>query len=58
MNCMVDSKENFKFDLGVKRLTPYTLTSVCIFSILFSVHFLGADKENLVPNSQELLQLV
>ena len=54
---MVDRKENYKFDLGVKELitgiitdqiglllplsTLYTLTSVCIFSILLSRHFLG-----------------
>ena len=38
-------------------LTLCTLTSVCTFSILFSIHFLGADKENLF-NNQELLQLV
>ena len=36
-------------------LTLYTLTSECIFSILFSIHFLGADKENLIDN-QELLK--
>ena len=28
-------------------LIPYTLTSVCIFSIVFSIHFPAADKENL-----------
>ena len=40
-------------------LTLYTLTSVCTFSILFSVHFLMclcAGKENLF-NNQEVLQL-
>ena len=42
---------------GVKELTLYTLTSVCIFSILFSIHFQQADKENLF-NNQELLKLV
>ena len=41
----------------ILMLTLCTLTSVCIFSILFSIHFLGADKENLF-NNQELLQLV
>ena len=25
-NCIVDSKENYKFDLGVKRLSTLTLT--------------------------------
>ena len=34
--------------------TLYTLTSVYIFSILFLIHFQGADKENLFIN-QELL---
>ena len=28
----------------------YTLTSVCIFSVLFSIYFQGADKENLFIN--------
>ena len=28
-------------------LILYTLTSVCIFSIVFSIHFPGADKGNL-----------
>ena len=42
------SKENFYL------LTLYTLTSLCIFSILFSIHFQQADKENLFDN-QELL---
>ena len=35
-------------------LTVYTLASVCIFSILLSMHFFGADKENLFIN-QKLL---
>ena len=34
-NCIADSKENAKFDLGVKGLTIFTL----IFSMLFSLHF-------------------
>ena len=34
-NCIADSKENAKFDLGVKVLTIFTL----IFSMLFSLHF-------------------
>ena len=38
-------------------LILYTLTSVCKFSILPSLHFPRADKENLFHN-QELLQLV
>ena len=33
---MADSKENYKFDLGVKGLTNYSLTSTCIFSILLA----------------------
>ena len=40
---MVDSKKNYKFDLGGKGLeglTLYTLTSVCTFSILFSLRSL------------------
>ena len=41
----------------ILMLTLCTLTSVCIFSILFSIHFLGANEENLF-NNQELLQLV
>lgn len=28
MNCIVDGKENDKFDLGVKELTPYMSSSV------------------------------
>ena len=35
-------------------LILYILTSVCIFSILFSIQFFHADKENLF-NNQELL---
>ena len=31
--------------------------SICIFSILFSFHFVNADEENLF-NNQELLKLV
>ena len=38
-------------------LTLYTLTSVCIFSLQLSKHFLWCWKENLL-NNQELLQLV
>ena len=45
------SKENFYL------LALNTLKSVCIFSILFSIHFQKADKENLF-NNQELLLLV
>ena len=41
----------------VDALTLYTLTSVCIFSILFSYISLGADKENLF-NNQELVWFV
>ena len=41
----------------VDALTLYTLTSVCIFSILFSYISLGADKENLFHN-QELVWFV
>ena len=37
-------------------LTLSTVTSVCIFSIMFSIHFLGSYKENLC-NNQEFLQL-
>ena len=28
-------------------LTPYNLRSLCIFSILFSIHFLGSNRKNL-----------
>ena len=45
------SKENFSL------LALNTLKSECIFSILFSIHFQKADKENLF-NNQELLLLV
>ena len=34
--------------------TLYTLTSVCIFSLLFSIHSQGADKENLFNNHEFL----
>ena len=50
-------EKNFKANQSATqnyRITLYTLTSVCIFSILFSIHFLRADKENLF-NDQELL---
>ena len=36
--------------------TLYTLMLVCIFSILFSIHSYGTDKENLFNNQE--LQLV
>ena len=40
------------------KMTAVTLySSVCIFSILFSIHSLGLGKENLL-NNQELLLLV
>ena len=32
------------------KLNLYTLISVPIFSILFSIYFLGADKESLFDN--------
>ena len=34
------------------RLTLYSLTSECIFSILFSIHLLSADKEHLFINKE------
>ena len=37
---MVDSEENYKFDLGVKGLTNYSLTPTCIFSILLAQQIL------------------
>ena len=37
-------------------VTLWTLTSVCIFSIQFSIHFLGVNKENF--KIQDLLQLL
>ena len=40
-----------------KVLTLYTLTSVCIFSILFSIHFLRCWQGEIDPK-QELLKLV
>ena len=68
---MVDRKENYKFDLGVKELitgiitdqiglllplsTLYTLTSVCIFSILLSRHFLGFWQGEFVQQSRASL---
>ena len=33
-------------------LNLYTVTSVCIFSILLPGHFLGSDKENLFNNQE------
>ena len=33
----------------------YTLTSVCIFSILFSIHFLGCCQEEFVERSRASL---
>ena len=36
-------------------LTLYPLTSVCLFSIPFSVHFSGTDKENLFKNHLQLV---
>ena len=39
------------------RLILYTLKSVCIFSILFPIHFPGTDKE-ILQNNQELLYLL
>ena len=35
-------------------LTLYTLTSLCIFSTLFSIHFLGSNKENLWNHQRAL----
>ena len=48
-----------EIDLILKRklLILYTLTSICILSILFSMHFQNADKEN-VFNNPELLKWV
>ena len=43
--------------LGVKGLTLDKLTLVFVFSILFSLHSRGFDKENLFDN-QKLLKLV
>ena len=37
---------------SISRLTLYTLTSVCSFSFLFPIHFLGAGKENLFNNQK------
>ena len=37
---MADSKENYKFDLGVKGLTNYSLISTCIFSKLLAQQIL------------------
>ena len=42
---------------GFWKFILHTLTSVCIFSILFSIHSKEADKENLF-NNQELHQFV
>ena len=30
MNCMVNSKENYKFDLGVKELKKHELHQMCL----------------------------
>ena len=41
------------------NLTLYTLTSVCIFSILFSIHFSeGTEKENLFKNQEPPLLVI
>ena len=37
-----------------EQIDIYTLTSVCIFSLLFSMNFLSAGKENFF-NNQEVL---
>ena len=42
-------------NLQSKELTLYTLTSVCIFSILFPIHFLGCWQGELVDQSREYL---
>ena len=68
---MVDSKENYKFDLGVKELitrmitdqiglllpllTLKPLTSVYIFSILLSGHFLRFWQGEFVKQSRASL---
>ena len=49
-NCMLDSNKNYKFDLGVKGLTPYTTTSVSIFSIHSLNISCSKKKENLFNN--------
>ena len=35
MDCIVDSKENFKFDLGVKGLI--LMSTMCLYSEIFEV---------------------
>ena len=40
-----------------QNLTLYTLTSVCIFSILFSINFLWFNKENFSLKNQECFYL-
>ena len=48
--------KRIKERLGVKpKLTLYTLTSVFIFSILFSVHFLRVLTRRILSNNQEFL---
>ena len=48
------SQDELAVSESISRLTLYTLTSVCSFSFLFPIHFLGAGKENLF-NNQKLL---
>ena len=45
-------KANNQFKAEWFFLTLYTLTSVCIFSILFSIHFLRSWKGEFVQQSQ------
>ena len=39
-------------------LTLYILISAYIFSIMFSINFLGVDKENLYNNPQHLKMVI
>ena len=48
------TKDELAVSESISCLTLYTLTSVCTFSFLFPIHFLGAGKENLF-NNQKLL---
>ena len=43
---------NYKFRSLKSLLSLYTLTSTCIFSILFYIHFLGCWQEEFIKQSE------
>ena len=50
MMLMVTPLDQNLDQIKMHYLNLYTVTSVCIFSILLPGHFLGSDKENLFNN--------